>query len=241
MKTTLKKSKERGSANFGWLHANYSFSFANYFNPAAIQFGALRVLNDDFVQPNTGFGKHPHRNMEIITIPLKGSLKHKDSMSEIWQPLHTGEVQVMSAGSGLQHSEMNLSTSETLNLFQIWILPQVDNVEPTYNQKKFKAADRKDKLQYLVSSINNPLNGTLTINQEAYISRIDLSAENDFEYKLNYSKNGVYVMTIYGSVIINNELLNPRDAIMVEETKAFNLKATEDAEILLIEVPMIIE
>lgn len=238
MKTKIFKSEHRGIADFGWLQARYSFSFANYYNPSAIQFGALRVLNDDIIKGGMGFGKHPHDNMEIISIPLEGALKHKDSMSNEWIPLHAGEVQVMSAGKGIQHSEMNNSTTEDLNLFQIWIIPNKANVEPNYNQKTFLQSDRKNTLQYLVSDIENPIEGTLTIHQSARISRIDLDANRSFKYETESPYNGVYVMLIDGEVQIADQKLFKRDALGIEQTSDFNIDASKNSQLLLIEVPM---
>jgi len=142
MKTILHKAEDRGFANHSWLQANHSFSFANYYNPEKVQFGALRVLNDDIIAPKMGFGTHPHDNMEIITIPLKGVLKHRDNMHDEWQPVVPGEVQVMSAGTGVQHSEINGSVDEYLSLFQIWIMPNKQNVAPRYDQKYFEPSER---------------------------------------------------------------------------------------------------
>ena len=142
MKYKIYKANERGTADHGWLKANFSFSFAHYYNPENINFGALRVLNDDVIKGGMGFGTHPHDNMEIISIPIKGALKHRDSMSNTWIPLHTGEVQVMSAGTGIQHSEMNNNPTEEVNLFQIWIMPQEQNVSPRYDQKTFEVSER---------------------------------------------------------------------------------------------------
>ena len=154
MKTVIHRADSRGFANHGWLQANHSFSFANFFNPEKIHFGALRVLNDDLIAPNMGFSTHPHNNMEIITIPLKGELKHKDSMYNDWQSVHPGEVQVMSAGTGVFHSEINGSSKEHLSLFQIWITPDQQNVEPRYDQKVFDAIDRKNRVQTLEVMFN---------------------------------------------------------------------------------------
>ncbi len=184
MKTKIYKASERGTADYGWLKANYSFSFSNYYNPEKVNFGALRVLNDDIIDAGMGFGTHPHDNMEIITIPLQGSLKHRDSMSNKWIPIQTGEVQIMSAGTGVQHSEMNNSPTEFINLFQIWIIPNKQQVQPRYDQKKFEVSARKNKLQVLVSSIDEADNGSLKIHQDAQISRIDLSENSKFNYKL---------------------------------------------------------
>ena len=153
MKLIFHSATSRGSANHGWLQANHSFSFANYYNPEKMNFGALRVLNDDLIAPSMGFGTHPHDNMEIITIPLSGLLKHKDSMGNVWEEVKAGEVQVMSAGTGIQHSEINGSASEFLSLFQIWILPNKNNVTPRYDQRYFEALS-DGKLQVLVTSID---------------------------------------------------------------------------------------
>ena len=238
MKTKVYKSSERGTADHGWLKANFSFSFAHYYNPSTMNFGALRVLNDDFIQGGMGFGTHPHNNMEIITIPLKGTLKHKDSMSNEWISVKTGEVQVMSAGAGLQHSEMNGDSKEELNLFQIWIVPNAQNVTPRYDQKQFEASERKNKLQTLVSSIKNPIEGSLGIHQEALISRIDLDEKTTFNYTLKTETNGVYVMLIDGEVEINKEILQKRDAIGIEQTENFEISSKNNAQLLIIEIPM---
>ena len=238
MKATIYKASERGTADYGWLKANYSFSFADFFNPEKVNFGALRVLNDDTIDPGMGFGKHPHNNMEIITIPLQGSLKHRDSMSNKWIPIETGEVQVMSAGTGVQHSEMNNSLSELINLFQIWIIPNKQDVEPRYEQKKFEISERKNKLQILVSSIGENLKGSLKIHQDAQISRIDLNKNSKFSYNIKSENHGVYVMVITGEVQIENESLIKRDAIGIEQTSEFEIKAIKNTELLFVEVPM---
>jgi redox-sensitive bicupin YhaK (pirin superfamily) len=238
MKIIEYKATDRGYANYDWLQANYSFSFANYYNPGKSNFGALRVLNDDIIQGGMGFGEHPHDNMEIITIPLHGALKHRDSMSEKWVPLAAGEVQVMSAGTGVKHSERNNSASEFINLFQIWIIPEELEVKPAYDQMKFDVADRKNKLQTLVSSYSDQEEGNLKIHQDAKISRIDLSENNDFTYKLKSKDHGVYVMLISGEINIKDKQLRRRDAVGISETSNFVVTANKDAEVLFIEVPM---
>ena len=238
MKTTIHKAASRGFANHGWLQANHSFSFANYYNPEKMHFGALRVLNDDVVAPKMGFGTHPHNNMEIITIPLKGALKHRDNMHDKWQPIVPGEVQVMSAGTGVQHSEINGSESEHLNLFQIWIMPNKQSVKPRYDQKTFSESDRKNKLQTLVTSIDEDFEGSLKIHQDAVISRIDLDKNETFEYQLKSENHGVYVMTIHGNVSVGGDQLETRDAIEISETATFEIKSNEDSGLLFIEVPM---
>ncbi len=238
MKLIEYKSGERGYANYDWLQANYSFSFANYYNPGKTNFGALRVLNDDVVQGGQGFGRHPHDNMEIITIPLYGSLKHKDSMSEKWIPIVTDEVQVMSAGKGLMHSERNNSSTEYINLFQIWIIPNKRNVEPSYDQMKFDPIQRKNKLQTMVSSYQDSDDKSLKIHQDAKISRIDLSENKNITYRLKSENHGVYMMLISGNISISEYKLEKRDALGISGTDQFTLNASEDSEILFIEVPM---
>ena len=238
MKKLIYKSTDRGQANYGWLNANYSFSFANYYHPEKVNFGALRVLNDDVIQGGMGFGTHPRDNMEIITIPLKGALKHKDSMGNKWIAIETGEVQVMSAGSGLQHSEMNNSPIEEINLFQIWIFPNKNEVEPRYDQQKFDPSERKNKLQILVSSLDEKLEGSLKIHQDALISRIDLDENSEFSYPLKSENHGLYVMVVEGEITIDSEILGKRDAIGISETKSIAIKANSNSELLFIEVPM---
>ena len=238
MKIIEFKAEDRGYANHGWLQASHSFSFANYYNPGKTNFGALRVLNDDVIQANMGFSTHPHDNMEIITIPLEGALKHKDSMSEKWIPIETGEVQVMSAGTGIRHSERNNSLTEFINLFQIWIIPEKQGVEPAYNQMKFDPMDRVNKLQTLVSSYNDGMAETLKIHQDARISRIDLSDDRDFTYKLKSKDHGVYVMLISGKINVADAIFEKRDAVGISETNDFTIKTNQDSEILFIEVPM---
>jgi len=239
MKTQVFRAKNRGKADYGWLKANYSFSFANYYNPDAVQFGTLRVLNDDEIAPAMGFNTHPHDNMEIITIPLEGALKHKDSMSDEWKYVKTGEVQVMSAGSGLQHSEMNGSTTEKLRLFQIWIIPNEKNVTPRYDQKAFNSNDRKNKLQVLVSSINSEIHQeSLKIHQDATLSRISLSEGETYNYKMQDEANGLYIMTIDGQMKVADLLLSKRDAVGVSHTSEIAINAQSKSELLFIEVPM---
>ncbi len=238
MNTVLHKAKDRGFANHGWLQANHSFSFANYYNPEKIHFGALRVLNDDIITPKMGFGTHPHNNMEIITIPLKGVLKHRDSMHNEWQSVLPGEVQVMSAGTGVEHSEINGSTEEHLSLFQIWVIPNKEDVAPRYEQKHFKDVERKNTLQTLVTSIDENHEGSLKIHQDAVISRIDLE-KHKFSYKLKSKNHGVFVMNIYGNVSIENEIIRTRDAIAISETDSFTVTSNDDSALLFIEVPML--
>ncbi|MCF8274730.1 MAG: pirin family protein [Flavobacteriaceae bacterium] len=237
MKTIIHKANTRGFANHGWLQANHSFSFASYQNQDRIHFGALRVLNDDVIAPKMGFGTHPHDNMEIITIPLKGVLKHKDNMADEWIPVLPGEVQVMSAGKGVQHSEINGSVNEHLSLFQIWIFPNKQNVKPRYDQKKFDILNT-NQLQTLVTSIDENHEGSLKIHQDAIISRIHLEENSSFDYTLKSKNHGVYIMNIFGNVIIDDKKLESRDAIGISETENFSIKAENSSQLLFIEVPM---
>lgn len=237
MKIEKHTANSRGVANHGWLVANHSFSFANYYNPDRMQFGALRVLNDDVIAPKMGFGEHPHKNMEIITIPLEGVLKHKDNMSNDWLPIKPNEVQVMSAGSGVFHSEINGSSEAHLKLFQIWIMPNEDEVTPRYDQKEYLPEERKNKLQVLVNGMDEEKEG-LKIYQDALISRIDLEAGKDFEYKTKSLKHGVYVMNISGEVVLEKEMLQKRDAFAITETESFNVTSRTNSQLLFIEVPM---
>jgi len=234
MKKTIHKAASRGFANHGWLQSYHTFSFANYFNPERMNFGMLRVLNDDIVQPKMGFGTHPHKNMEIISIPISGALSHKDSMNN-QRSIEVGEVQVMSAGTGLTHSEFNESKTTETNFLQLWIIPEKNEVEPYYNQKKFEESERKNKFQTLVSPKDKQVDGSLPINQQGYISMIDL--ENGFEIVYDL-KNGAYFFLIDGEVSIDDETLNNRDAIGIEDVEKVSLKALKNSKLLIIDVPM---
>ena len=238
MKKKLFKSEERGQADYGWLKARYSFSFANYYNPDNIHFGALRVLNDDIIEGGMGFGTHPHDNMEIISIPLKGAMKHRDSMSNEWIALKSGEVQVMSAGTGIRHSEMNNHPNEAVNLFQIWIIPDKNNVTPRYDQRSFLAEERNGKLQILVDSMESADTNALKIHQDARISRISLEKDMTFDYTLKSPDHGIFVMLIEGGVEVDGSVLEKRDAIGIEGVEGVGLTSTAKSDVLFIEVPM---
>jgi len=238
MNAIIRRKEERGTANHGWLKANFSFSFSQYYDPNNLHFGALRVLNDDFIQGGMGFGMHPHDNMEIISVPLKGALKHRDSMSNKWIPLETGEVQIMSAGTGIVHSEMNNHPSEEVNLFQIWIIPKYQQVTPRYDQKFFSKEDRKNKLQVLVNSIEEEANGALQIHQDAQIARVDLDKDKSLSYHLKSENHGVFIMVISGTIKIDAYELHERDSISIDAIDQFEIKATEDSELIFVEVPM---
>jgi len=234
MKKTIHKSATRGFANHGWLQSHHTFSFANYHNSERMNFGMLRVLNDDVVQPKMGFGTHPHKNMEIISIPITGALSHKDSM-ENKRSIEVGEVQVMSAGTGITHSEFNDSKTDEVNFLQLWIIPEIENATPYYNQKMFDKAGRKNKFQVLVSPKDKLVEGSLPINQQGYISMIDLDANFNSEYQ---PKNGAYFFLIEGEVTIADEVLEKRDAIGITETEKVSIKAIMPSKLLIIDVPM---
>lgn len=235
MKTVFHASNTRGSANHGWLNAKHSFSFASWYNPERVHFGALRVLNDDIVAGGGGFGTHPHDNMEIITIPLKGSLKHQDSMGNS-SIIKAGEIQVMSAGSGIQHSEFNPSHTEEVNLFQIWIMPDKRNVEPRYDQFEMNPEGMKNHFLQLVSP-DSADSGTW-IHQKAWIKMADMDKDSKLTYALQSEKNGVYFMLIEGQVKIGDQILEKRDALGVWDSSSIDVKATEHSKVLAIEIPM---
>lgn len=234
MKKTIHRADSRGHADHGWLNARHSFSFASYYNPERIRFGTLRVLNDDIVQPGEGFGTHPHDNMEIVTIPLRGELAHKDSTGnkEVIRP---NEVQIMSAGSGLTHSEFNNSKTEEINLLQIWVFPKEKNIKPRYDQKLFDPADRINKIKTVVSASDKD---ALWINQDAYFSLSSLEKDIAVNYQIKSKGNGLYVFIIEGKIEIGGETLGKRDAIGLEQIDDIEIKAFEKSEVLLIEVPM---
>lgn len=235
MKTVIHKADTRGHANHGWLNSHHTFSFAGYYDPARIHFGALRVLNDDIVQGGRGFGQHPHDNMEIISIPLKGTLEHGDNTGG-HGIIKSGEVQIMSAGSGIAHSEKNASPTEAVNFLQIWVFPKEKNIQPRYDQKLFPAEERINKFQTVVAPEKN--NNSLWINQDAWFSLGNLQAGVTTDYVLNKSTSGVYAFVIEGDVTINGEKLNKRDGLGVWETDKLSIVADSNAEVLLMEVPM---
>lgn len=235
MKTTLHKAETRGYANHGWLDSHHTFSFASYHNPERVRFGLLRVLNDDIVQPGGGFGTHPHDNMEIVSIPLNGALAHKDSTGNE-HVINTGDVQIMSAGSGLYHSEYNTSQKDEVNFLQIWVFPKERDIEPRYDQKTFSNADRKNKFQTVVSPDKD--SSSLWINQDSYFSLADIEAGKEISYGINKKGNGVYLFVLEGAVTAAGEKLDKRDGLGFEGTDNININAESNSEILLIEVPM---
>jgi len=234
MKKTIHKANTRGYANHGWLKSHHTFSFASYQDSERMNFGMLRVLNDDVVQPKMGFGTHPHRNMEIISIPISGALSHKDSMNN-QRSIEVGEVQVMSAGTGLTHSEFNDSKTDEVNFLQLWILPEQQEVEPYYNQKYFDITERNNRFQVLVSPKDKQIDGSLPINQQAYLYLIDMDKNYTTEYGL---KNGAYFFLIDGEVEIADEKLQSRDAIGIENVEKVKITASKASKLLVIDVPI---
>ncbi|MEP4534849.1 MAG: pirin family protein [Cyclobacteriaceae bacterium] len=234
MKTILHKSNSRGGANFGWLDSKHTFSFGRYYDPERIHFGALRVLNDDIVEPGMGFGTHPHDNMEIVSIPLEGDLEHKDSTGNT-EVIRSGDVQIMSAGSGLTHSEYNHSKTEQVNFLQLWIFPKVENIEPRYEQKTFRPEDRQNKIQTVVAPDDD---SAVWINQDAWFSLLDLETDHSTEYQLHQEGNGVYAFVIGGDVNINGVDMSLRDGLGVSEIDKLEIKANTDSKLLLVEVPI---
>lgn len=236
MKTIVYKASTRGHQNHGWLDARHTFSFANYYDPDRMNFGALRVLNDDIVAGGEGFGTHPHDNMEIVTIPLSGDLAHKDSMGHA-EVIKAGEIQAMSAGKGITHSEYNANKDIPVNLFQIWIFPNKRNVEPRYEQKAFNLVQNKNQLVLIVSP--DAADGSLWIHQDAWFSIGMYEKEKSFAYDIKKSGNGVFAMVVEGSFKFGNQILESKDAIGICETDRLDFMALSDhARILLIDVPM---
>ncbi len=238
MKKIIHKSDTRGFANHGWLKSHHTFSFAGYQNPERMNFGMLRVLNDDVVQPKMGFGTHPHQNMEIISIPLKGALSHKDSMDNK-RAIEVGEVQVMSAGTGLTHSEFNDSQTDEVNFLQIWIIPEEKSVTPNYEQRKFDWEAQKNSLQTVVAPKDKLEGNALPISQQAYIYRSDLDAEKVVEVEVKNENNGLYIFVIEGEIEVAETRLNSRDAIGVSEVSKVEIKANKPSKLIIIEVPMV--
>ncbi|NOT36564.1 MAG: pirin family protein [Saprospiraceae bacterium] len=235
MNSVIHKAGTRGDANHGWLHSKHSFSFANYYNPERMHFGVLRVLNDDIVAPGMGFGTHPHDNMEIISIPLEGDLEHKDSMGNV-AVIKQGDVQVMSAGTGITHSEYNKNKNKEVKFLQIWLFPNKKNVTPRYDQISIRDIEIENKF-YQVLSPNKDDHG-VWINQDAWFHLGKFKKGISDEYKIKKAGNGVYVFILEGEVEINNEKLSKRDGMGVWDTDSIKVKASENARVLLMEIPM---
>ncbi|MDI5887198.1 pirin family protein [Flavobacterium yafengii] len=237
MTTQLFESNTRGNADFGWLKANFSFSFGNYFNPERIQFGMLRVLNDDTIAGGSGFGTHGHANMEIITIPLEGGLQHRDSMGNEGV-IGFGEVQVMSAGSGVEHSEMNASQKNEAKTLQLWVFPDTENVAPRYDQKSFDIENQINTFVNIVSPKDKNDGNALWVYQKTFFHLGIFDSNTTIKYEVKIPKNGVYLFLIEGEIEVNNQTLRARDAMGITDFDQFEIKISTKSKILLVEVPM---
>jgi redox-sensitive bicupin YhaK (pirin superfamily) len=233
--SVLHKSETRGDANHGWLHSRHTFSFADYYDPERVHFGMLRVLNDDIVEAGMGFSTHPHDNMEIISIPLEGDLEHKDSMGNVSVIKH-GDVQVMSAGSGITHSEYNRNKDKRVKFLQIWVFPNRENVKPRYDQITLNIADRHNRFQQILSP--NPDDAGVWIYQNAWFHLGHFDKGFSAEYKVKAAGNGVYTFVLSGDITINNQKLNSRDGFGIWDTDKLSVRADSNAEFLMMEVPM---
>ena len=235
MKTTVTKASERGTADHGWLKPAHYFSFGSWNNPAKVHFGQLRVLNDDWIAGGGAFPTHPHDNMEIVTIPFSGALKHKDSTGGAGI-IKAGDVQIMSAGTGVQHSESNESATEPVTLFQLWVFPKEKNIQPRYDQRSFDVKEREGKWQVVVSP--RAEDNALWINQDARFSLVNIKAGETIKYENAFKGNGVYVVVIKGSIEIAGVKYYIKDAVGISETDSFEIVSYEDTELLAVEVPM---
>ncbi|POY37153.1 hypothetical protein C3K47_08840 [Solitalea longa] len=235
MKTVIHRANERGYNNLGWLKSYHSFSFGSFYDPAKVNFGLLRVLNDDTVAPGLGFGTHPHDNMEIVSIPLSGELRHQDSTGRE-EVIKTHDVQIMSAGSGIAHSEYNNSRDKEVKFLQVWVFPKERDIEPRYAQKTFLPIDRENKFSVVVSP--NPEEGGVLINQDAWFSLGNFDENKTFSYNLNKPGNGIYVFVLSGNIEVEGVDLFERDAIGISDVGTINVKTNSFAELLIIEVPM---
>ncbi len=235
MKTILHQANTRGHANHGWLDTSHTFSFAHYYDPTRMNFGVLRVLNDDYVDGGRGFGTHPHDNMEIISIPLSGDLEHKDSMGNK-TVIEQNDIQILNAGTGISHSEYNKNTDKKVNFLQIWVFPKFKGIVPSYGQITLKPEERINKLQTVVSPTKT--DSSVWINQDAWFHLGSLKKEFKTEYTIKQKDNGVYAFVIDGEATINGQKLSKRDGLGVWETDKLSILADKDSEILLMDIPM---
>jgi len=237
-KTILHKADTRGHANHGWLNSKHTFSFANYYEPERMHFGVLRVLNDDQVAPGMGFGTHPHENMEIISIPLEGDLEHKDSMGNVAVIRH-GDIQVLSAGTGITHSEYNKNKDKEVKFLQIWVFPNKQNVTPRYSQISLNIEDRHNNFQQIISP--NADDEGAWINQNAWFSMGNFDSGFETTYNLISSQNGVYIFVLEGEIEVEGQILSKRDGFGIWNTYSFSLKALSNCDVLLMDVPKSLE
>lgn len=235
METVIHRTDSRGRAEHGWLSSRHTFSFAGYYDRERMGFGKLRVINDDVVAPGRGFGTHPHDNMEIVSVPLSGSLRHQDSMGNI-HVIRKGEIQIMSAGTGIKHSEYNNSDVEPVNFLQIWVLPKALNVEPRYGQKAIASNTTRNRFQVVISPDGR--GESAVINQDAWFSLANLDVNTRISYALNRPGNGAYVFLIDGTIRLADETLSRRDGIGLSGIETVEVLALDESRLLCIEVPM---
>ncbi|MDC6349976.1 pirin family protein [Zeaxanthinibacter sp. PT1] len=235
MNTVLHKADSRGHADHGWLNSHHTFSFANYYNSDRMNFGVLRVLNDDEVAPGMGFGTHPHKNMEIISIPLEGDLEHQDSMGNT-KVIRSGDIQVMSAGTGVRHSEYNRNKDKAVKFLQIWVLPKVQDVEPRYDQISLPEDELKNNFYQVLSP--NPDDGGVWIHQDAWFYLGHFDKGKQARYEINKQGNGVYIFVLEGSCKLGKTSLSRRDGLGIRDTESVDINFEEDTKLLLMEVPM---
>ena len=233
--TVLHKANTRGHADHGWLNAYHSFSFASWYNPERVQFGTLRVLNDDTVAAGMGFGEHGHDNMEIITIPLEGDLAHKDSMGNA-ETIKTGDVQVMSAGTGIRHSEFNPNHDQRAKLFQIWLFPRTQNVTPRYQQITLDVTEQKNNFAQILSP--NQDDDGVWIHQDAWFHLADFDKDFSKTYTIKKEGNGMYVFVISGTITVDGQELETRDGLGITDFETLEIKGSTAAKFLLMEIPM---
>ncbi len=236
MNTIYHAADSRGKADHGWLKSFHTFSFSSYYNPERVHFGALRVLNDDTVAPGMGFGTHPHDNMEIVSIPLSGDLQHRDSMGNV-AVIREGDVQVMSAGTGIRHSEMNHNRDKEVQFLQIWVIPEKKNVEPRYDQQNFSQADKINKWLTVVSPIGSS-DGGVQVHQQAWFSLSKLEAGKKLSYTLHNPASGLYLFLLEGEAEVAGQALNRRDGIGITGTNEIEISSLAGADLLLMEVPV---
>ncbi len=236
MNQVIHRSDSRGHANHGWLDSHHTFSFANYYNPERMHFGVLRVLNDDRVAQGMGFGTHPHDNMEIISIPLEGDLEHKDSMGNT-AVIKKGDIQILSAGTGITHSEYNRNKAAEVKFLQIWVFPNKKNVTPRYDQITLDVADRHNKFQQILSP--DPNDAGVWIHQDAWFHMADLDQGKSLEYQIKRAQNGAYLFLLEGGITVNGQVLNRRDGLGIWNTQEpLQIEATSNAQLLVMDVPM---
>jgi redox-sensitive bicupin YhaK (pirin superfamily) len=235
MNKVIHRADSRGVADHGWLYSRHTFSFASYHNPQRMGFGKLRVLNDDIVKGGGGFATHPHDNMEIVSLPLAGALRHRDSMGNT-HVIRAGEVQIMSAGTGLTHSEYNDSASEPVNFLQVWVMPKLRDIEPRYGQQAFDRSERHNRFQTVVAPDGD--SAAVGINQDAWFSLGDFDAGQSGHYPIRQNANGVYLFLIDGEIEVAGETLAQRDAIGINHSTGLDIRAIADSQLLVIDVPM---